>query len=146
MSGNVYADGTWDLLHYNHMELLRECLNYGDRLVVGVVSDAWVGSYKRPPIMREHERLRAVRALGFVSEAFLLDGPFDAALMERIIDKYDPVAVVYGSPGFDEYYEPAARRGIMKRPSYRAGISTSEIIRRVLEVHGSPHGSHGQPE
>lgn len=141
----VYTEGTWDLLHYNHIEMLRDCLGFGDQLVVGVITDDWVGTYKRRPVLTQDERLRTIRALGFVSEAFLLDGPFDADLMRRIIAKYNPVAVVYGSPGFEAYFEPAERLGLMRRLPYRTGISTSEIIRRVLEVHGSSQVPDCQP-
>ena len=48
MAGQVvYTEGTWDLLHYNHIEMLRDCLEFGDELVVGVITDDWVGTYKR---------------------------------------------------------------------------------------------------
>ncbi len=136
----VYADGTWDLLHYNHIEMLRECLQFGDRLVVGVVSDAWVSTYKRPPVLTEVERVRSIESLGFVSEAILLDGPFTADLMRSIIARFRPVAVVYGSPGFEDYYQPAKDAGIMKRLSYRPGITSSEIIKRVLRDHAGQTG------
>lgn len=140
ITGVVYTDGTWDLLHYNHIEMLRQCLDFGDKLVVGVVSDAWVETYKRRPVLSEAERLRGIRSLGFVSEAFVLDGPFTADLMSRIINLYRPVAVVYGSSGFDEYYKPAEDLGIMRRLPYRPGISTSEIVNRILCSHGRTPG------
>lgn len=45
----------------------------GDRLVVGVVSDKSVASYKREPVLTEQERLRTIQALPFVDEAFIYD-------------------------------------------------------------------------
>lgn len=135
-AGTVYTEGTWDLLHYNHIEMLRSCLEFGDRLVVGVISDRWVSSYKRQPILTGEERLRAIRALGFVDHAFLLDGPFTAELMRQLLSRYNPVAVVYGSAGFDGYFAPAEELGIMKRLPYRPGLTSSEIIDRVVRTHG----------
>ena len=43
----VFAEGTWDMMHYNHIEFLCECKSMGDRLVVGVVSDKSVALQAR---------------------------------------------------------------------------------------------------
>jgi cytidyltransferase-like protein len=140
VSRNVFADGAWDLLHYNHIEFLREAAKLGDRLVVGVVTDEWVSSYKRRPILTEDERLRTIVAMGFVDHAFLLDGPFTAERMIMLIERYDLSAVVYGSPGFDDFYRPAMERGIFRRLDYRPGINTTQIIERVRRAYASVRG------
>ncbi len=144
MTINVYADGTWDLLHYNHIEFLQECRSYGDRLIVGVVSDRSVLDYKQKTILTEEERVRTIRSLGFVDEVILVDGPFNAHLMRRLIAEHDLSVVVYGSPGFEEYYGPAEELGIMRRPPYRSGISSREIISRILRERGHS-ASHQEP-
>ncbi len=130
----VYTEGTWDLLHYNHLEMLNEALKFGDRLVVGVVADEWVSTYKKAPVLNQDERLRTISALGMVSEAFILHGPFVPKLMTFLIEKYKPVAVAYGSGGFDDYFQPAVDLGIMRRLSYRPGITTTEIVNRILRT------------
>jgi cytidyltransferase-like protein len=132
LSRTVYTEGTWDLFHYNHLEMLKECLAFGDRLVVGVVPDDEAVYCKRRPILNEQERLRTIAALPFVDHAFILEEPLAPARMEALIGRFKPVAVVYNSPGFDDYFAPAERLGLMRRLPYRDGITSSEIISRVL--------------
>jgi cytidyltransferase-like protein len=127
----VFTEGVWDLIHYNHIELLVECSKMGDRLVVGVVSDASAMTYKRRPILNENERLRTIQALPFVHEAFVFSGPFTGQLHEELCKKYRVDLVVYGSKGFDEYFEPSIKAGRMRRLEYRSGISTSELMQRI---------------
>lgn len=131
----VLVEGTWDLLHYNHIEFLLEAKRFGNWLVVGVISDDWVASYKRTPVMNEQERLRTIAALPFVDEAFLYDGPFTAQLMESFLERYRPDVVVYSGGSFQHFYSPAARRGILVTPEYREGLSSTTIIDRIITRH-----------
>lgn len=131
----VLAEGVWDLVHYNHIEFLQDAKAFGNWLLVGVVSDKTTNSYKRPAILTEDERLRTIRALPFVDNAFVYDGPFVPELEESLIERFEVDVVVYGSPGFDDYYAPAIQRGIMQRLAYRSGLSSTEIVRRVVERH-----------
>ncbi len=130
----VFTDGAFDLMHHNHIEFLREARQLGDRLLVGVVSDALCQTYKRRPILTQDERLKAVRALAFVDEAFLFDGPFEAAMMETLIARHAVTTVVYGGHwSHTDYYEPAIRRGMMCFKPYRPGLTSSAIIARIVE-------------
>jgi cytidyltransferase-like protein len=129
----VFVEGVWDMMHYNHIEFLHACRIMGDRLVVGVVSDETVETYKRRPILSEAERLRVVRALPFVDQAFIYDGPFTPEVHQALCERVGADLVVYGSPGFDDYYAPSIAAGRFRRLDYREGISSTEIIRRVQE-------------
>ena len=40
---NVLTYGTFDLLHYGHIEILRRAKEFGNRLVVGLSTDAFNG-------------------------------------------------------------------------------------------------------
>ncbi len=127
----VFAEGTWDMMHYNHIEFLCECKAMGGRLVVGVVSDKSVASYKRSPVLTEQERLRTIEALPIVDEAFIYDGPFVGEVHEELCRRTGADIVVYGSPGFDDYYAPSIAAGRFRRLDYRKGLSSSEIIKRI---------------
>ncbi|MDZ4735501.1 MAG: adenylyltransferase/cytidyltransferase family protein [Rhodospirillaceae bacterium] len=130
----VYTDGVWDLLHPNHINLMEEVLTYGDRLLIGVITDEMALRYKRQPIMNQDDRMRAVRALRIVSEAGFIDGPLDdGTVIADIIKRFDPVAVCYAGDAYADYYAPAIERGIFVRLKRRSGVSTSEIIERVRE-------------
>jgi len=68
----VVTFGTFDVLHLGHLRILERAAELGDRLVVGVSSDALNISKKgRAPVFPEHERMRLVGALRCVSEVFL---------------------------------------------------------------------------
>ena len=129
----VFIEGVWDMMHYNHIEFMVEAAAMGERLVVGVVTDYWASTYKRAPIMTEQERLRTVQALPFVDEAFLFDGPYTAELHKKVCARLGADIVVYGSDGFKEYYQPSIDAGRFVRTQYRPGISTTELIKRILD-------------
>jgi len=68
----VITFGTFDLFHIGHLNLLQRARHLGDRLVVGVSTDA-LNYWKkgRYPIFPEQERLAIVRALKCVDDVFL---------------------------------------------------------------------------
>jgi len=62
----VTTNGSFDLLHAGHLQLLKEAKEQGDVLIVGLNSDASVKQYKskdRPIIPQEYraEMLAAIR-------------------------------------------------------------------------------------
>src|SRR5690349_4683939 len=54
---NVYVDGVYDMFHVGHVNVFRNSLKFGTRLVVGVLSDQDVAAYKRAPVMTMAERI-----------------------------------------------------------------------------------------
>ncbi|MET8689202.1 adenylyltransferase/cytidyltransferase family protein [Streptomyces sp. NPDC004732] len=66
--GNVYADMVGDLFHPGHVALLRAARDFGERLIVGVLSDEVVATYKRRPIMTLAERVAVIEACRYVDE------------------------------------------------------------------------------
>lgn len=68
----VVTFGTFDVFHVGHLRLLERARNLGNRLVVGVSTDALNESKKgRAPVFPEHERMRLLAALRCVDEVFL---------------------------------------------------------------------------
>ena len=61
----VYTDGTFDLLHYNHLKMLEYARSLGDILIVAVNTDELVASYKSQPIVPFEERLLLIKALKY---------------------------------------------------------------------------------
>ncbi len=61
----VYTSGTFDMLHYNHLQMLSYAKTLGDILIVGVNTDELVASYKSQPIIPFEERIALVRALKY---------------------------------------------------------------------------------
>lgn len=54
----VYAFVVMDLPHWGHLLLLKKARKLGDLLIVGVLDDETVESYKRRPIMNLEERMK----------------------------------------------------------------------------------------
>lgn len=131
-SGIIFTDGVFDVMHENHVKVLENAKQMGEYLVVAVISDALASSYKRKPVICEQERLFMVQSLACVDEAYILSGPLDAGHMQQILAKYQPRHVVYGGDVTPEFYTPAEQSGIMIRPAYRKGVSSSAIIDTIL--------------
>ena len=68
----VITFGTFDVLHVGHIRVLNRSAALGDRLVVGVSSDALNFSKKgRNPVFSQDERLEIVSSLKVVDEVFV---------------------------------------------------------------------------
>ena len=63
-----YCDGTFDLFHSGHIQFLKSCKEMGDYLIVGVISDENVHSYKRTPILSLKDRVTILQHIDFVDE------------------------------------------------------------------------------
>jgi cytidyltransferase-like protein len=131
----VYVDMVGDLFHAGHVSLLREARGHGDWLVVGVLSDETAESYKRRPIMTLAERVTVIEACRYVDEV-VPDAPFEVT--ENFLNKHAIAKVVHGDDltpeGAESIYGPAVAGGRMVYVQRAAGISTSELIRRVLDA------------
>ena len=51
----IYLDGIFDLYHRGHIESFKQCLEMGDKLIIGVISDKDAEGYKRRPIICENK-------------------------------------------------------------------------------------------
>jgi glycerol-3-phosphate cytidylyltransferase len=68
----VITFGTFDVFHVGHVRVLQRAAELGDRLVVGVSSDALNFSKKgRAPVFNEDERLEIISSLRVVDAVFL---------------------------------------------------------------------------
>lgn len=135
----VYVDMVGDLFHAGHVALLREARHHGDWLVVGVLSDDTAASYKRRPIMTLAERVAVIESCRYVDEV-IEDAPFQ--LTEAFLDEHAITTVVHGddlSPeGAEAVYGPAAASGKLTYVQRTGGISTTQLIQRVLDAAETP--------
>lgn len=130
----VFTNGVFDLLHRGHVEYLEEARGLGDRLVVGVNSDASVRRLKGPtrPIVPEQERAELVAALACVDLTLI----FEEDTPERLIREVEPDVLAKGGDWALEeivgrqFVE--ARGGRVVRVPLRGDLSTSRLIERIL--------------
>lgn len=132
---NVFIDGVYDLCHIGHKRVMEHALQYGNRLLVGVLCDEDCIGYKRRPIMTTEERCREVASCRYVSEV-IPGSPVDG-LTEEFLKKHNIHVVVcgeeYDKPD-DKYYAVPRRLGILKTAPRTTGMSTSVLIKRIQEA------------
>lgn len=133
----VVTFGTFDLFHIGHKRILERAAALGDRLVVGVSSDAFnVRKKGRPPFFPEKERMEIVGALSFV------DGVFLEESMEQkpqyLQDAHASVFVM-GDDWKGRFDEDARAAGIEAVYMPRTpDISTTELLERIRTTSPAP--------
>lgn len=130
----VYVDMVGDLFHMGHVALLKAAREFGDWLIVGLLSDEVASRYKRRPLTSLAERVAVVEACRYVDEV-LPNAPYRITV--EFLEEHDISLVVHGddiSPEtIEEVFGPVAAAGKLRLVRYTAGISTTELIRRARE-------------
>jgi len=114
----VGIGGTFDILHRGHKTLLRKALRIGDRVIVGLTSDRFVGQMKKahevhPYSVREGEIRRFLRE-------------------EHALGRTEMVSI-------DDQYGPAATSSDMDALVIsRETLPTAEEINRIRRGSGLP--------
>ena len=99
MPKTVITFGTFDVLHVGHLRILERASALGDRLVVGVSSDALNRSKKaKDAVFGERSRMRLVGSLRVVDDVFLEESLELPSRAERA-RAGDPGRVDEGQPG-----------------------------------------------
>lgn len=80
-----YTQGTYDMFHIGHLNLIRNAKAMCDRLIVGVNSDALVQQYKnKTPVISESDRMDIVKELRSVDETVICDTLDKVAMWNQI--------------------------------------------------------------
>jgi D-beta-D-heptose 7-phosphate kinase/D-beta-D-heptose 1-phosphate adenosyltransferase len=130
----VFTNGCFDLLHAGHVRYLREARSLGDRLVVGVNTDASIrrlGKGEDRPIVAERERIEVLAALEMVDYATLFDEDTPLELVRLVL----PDVLAKGGDWTPETVVGAdvvrARGGEVAIIPYHPGLSTTSIVDRI---------------
>ena len=69
-----YTQGTYDMFHIGHLNLIKNASNECEKLIVGINSDQLVWQYKQKrPVINENERAEIIKALRYVDEVVICD-------------------------------------------------------------------------
>jgi glycerol-3-phosphate cytidylyltransferase len=80
-----YTQGTFDMFHIGHLNLIRNAKRHCDYLIVGVNKDELVESYKnKRPIIPLEERVEIVRAIRYVDEVIATDTLDKTKIWEKV--------------------------------------------------------------
>ena len=130
----VFTNGCFDLLHPGHISLLRQAAALGDRLVVGLNSDASVRRLKGPerPVQGEKNRALLLAALQVVDAVIL----FEEDTPEQLIHAVVPDVLVKGGDYSLENVVGAdfvlQRGGMVHLVDLVEGCSTTGLVCKML--------------
>ena len=82
----VFTNGVFDILHKGHFDLLKEARTKGDKLIVGINSDASVKRLKgnSRPINNQHIRAEQLKCLPWVDDVIVFDNDTPYELIKDI--------------------------------------------------------------
>jgi len=129
----VFTNGCFDLLHLGHVDYLEKAKALGDKLLVGVNTDASVSRLKGPsrPLQDEMSRARIMASLLFIDAVVLFDEetPYELikAVMPDILVKGDDYALE-NIVGHDIVLNNG---GEVKTIALVKGYSTSGIVDKI---------------
>ena len=158
----VFVSGCYDMLHSGHVAFFKEASRYGD-LYVGIGSDKTIAELKhRKTVYSEKERLYMVKAIRYVTDAFINRG---SGMLDFIdtLDRVKPDIFVVNADGGSElkrnlclgrgieYIElertpdaglearstTSLRKGVKSHLPYRVDIAGTWIDQPYVSEHGS---------
>lgn len=96
----VITYGTFDLLHYGHLNLLKRASRLGDRLIVGVSTDEFCLEKGKKTVFKLEQRMEMVSDLKYV---YLAIPEHNMAQKVSDIEKYGADIFVLGSDYSDTF-------------------------------------------
>ncbi|KAJ8459568.1 hypothetical protein OPV22_032494 [Ensete ventricosum] len=135
----IYADGIYDLFHFGHARSLEQAKKAfpNTYLLVGCCSDEVTHKFKGKTVMTETERYESLRHCKWVDEV-IPDAPWVITkefLDEHKIDyvAHDSLPYADASGAGNDVYEFVKAIGKFKETKRTEGISTSDIIMRIVK-------------
>ncbi|EQC30624.1 ethanolamine-phosphate cytidylyltransferase [Saprolegnia diclina VS20] len=141
----IWMDGAFDMMHYGHMNAFRQAKALGTYLVVGVNDDKSITACKgAPPVMDDDERIASVAGCKFVDEVephcpYIMNEEY----LTKMIKKHRLDYIVHGDDPCivdgKDVYEVAQRLGKYRTIPRTEGVSTSDILGRMLLLNKAHH-------
>jgi phosphoenolpyruvate phosphomutase / 2-hydroxyethylphosphonate cytidylyltransferase len=134
----VYLPMAGDLIHHGHVNVIQEGRKLG-RVIVGLMTDKAVASYKRVPIMTFEQRKKVIENISGVDSVIAQD------MLDYVpnIKKIKPDYFLHGSDWKTGVQKRARERvistleewdGKLVEPEYTKGISSTDIIKSVFDA------------
>ena len=129
----VFTNGCFDILHRGHVEYLAQAADLGDKLIIGLNTDASVKRLKGEsrPVNDEKSRALLLSALQFVDVVVFFDEDTPYELIKQVLpdilvkgNDYKPEEIV----GYDIV---TAKGGKVLTIDLVEGFSTTNIIKRL---------------
>lgn len=136
----VYVDGSFDIFHPGHIELLEKAKKLGDYLIVGIHEDQCVNQYlgELYPLNTLHERVLNLLACKYVDDV-IIGAPF--VITERLIRDLNVSVVVKSLDSIQgcvkseasmlNPYEEAIKKDMLVEVDITCTLTLKEIAQRV---------------
>jgi rfaE bifunctional protein nucleotidyltransferase chain/domain len=126
----IVVNGTFDILHRGHIEMLEYAKSLGDFLLVCIDTDTRVAELKGPtrPINSQCDRAFMLQSLKCVDMVWYFS---DEAELEYILETYQPDIMVKGS---DYHGKPIVGAHLCKEIKFYELVenySTTKLIQRI---------------
>ena len=131
----VYVPTAVDLFHYGHLSIIQEAKKLG-KVIVGILTDDAIESYKRLPIFSYEQRKFLVENIKGVDDVVSQNTLNYVPNLRKIKPDY----VVHGDDWRTGVQKEFRQRvidvliewnGKLIEPKYTKGISTTDIIKRI---------------
>ena len=128
----IVVNGTFDILHRGHIEMLEYAKSLGDHLLVCIDTDTRVKQLKgqHRPINNQADRAYMLQSLKCVDAVWTFA---DESELEYILETYQPDIMVKGS---DYEYKPIVGEHLCKQIKFYELVpdySTTKLIQRITD-------------
>ena len=126
----IFTNGCFDVLHKGHLSLLKQASEQGDKLVVGLNTDASVKRLKgnERPVNNQKTRKEQLELIPYIDEVILFeeDTPYE------LIEKLKPDLIVKGGDYTVEEIVGHELAPVHIVPTVK-NYSTSNTLKRMME-------------
>ena len=135
----IYTDMVGDLLHYGHMNFLKQIyekfiINTDNKLYIGVNGDEKTKSYKRLPVLTLKERCNMLEHCKYIDK-IIPDAPL--VITQQYIDSHKIKVLCVPNNRTNEeikkWYTIPYNLDMIRKFPYTPEISTSQIIKRIKD-------------
>ncbi len=138
----VYVGMCADLIHHGHLNIIKEAKKYGE-VIVGLLTDSAIASYKRLPALSYEERKIVVENIVGVSKVI----PQETLDYIPNIEELKPNYVVHGDD-WKEGVQKQVRQGVIDKLNewggevidvpYTKGVSSTELHNHLKDIGTTP--------
>ena len=139
---DVYVGMCADLIHHGHLNIIKEAKKYG-YVIVGLLTDSAIASYKRLPALSYKERKIVVENIVGVGRVV----PQETLDYIPNLEKYKPDFVVHGDD-WKEGVQKQVRQGVIDKLEewggvvvdvpYTKGVSSTKLHNHLKEIGTTP--------